>query len=131
MSTDFCVETLLKSMMSGGSSSCLIQDVIDQQPPSNWSSPYLAPSQKVPPVVLKPDSAPVEKKGKGKRKAKAEKENTNPAKRTRTCFSKAQLDYLEKSFAETPYPDKLLKDEMAEKLSLAPQKVHVSENCAT
>lgn len=124
MSTNFCVESILQSINSNSSEEDSNKNSpqlpISNKSPSSSSSNFESSQKAFSPK--KPDS-PVQKTT---TKRKADKENKKPAKRTRTCFERAQLIYLEKIFAETPYPDKLLKDEIAEKHSLAPQRIHVS-----
>lgn len=114
MSTDFCVEAILQR-------SCSSSSLSSQRSPISQRSPHqqdkLTPSTNVP-------SQPV-KRGL-KRKHDDEENNGRPTKRGRTVFSQGQLHYLESVFAHTPYPDKLLKETIAEKLGLEQQRVHVS-----
>ncbi len=127
MSTDFCVENLLRTMNSSSSSPSHAKEDSDknvpQIPTSEENSSTPESSQKAPSFEESEFSKETKNKTK---KRKTDKENEQPAKRSRVCFSTQQLICLEKMFAENPYPDKLLKDEVAENLSLPYQKIHVS-----
>ena len=50
-------------------------------------------------------------------------QSRNP--RFRTSFELPQLDYLEKLFEKTHYPDAYVREEIAEKISLSEKKVQV------
>lgn len=46
-------------------------------------------------------------------------------KRNRTIYSPDQLKQLEDSFKANPYPDKLMRDNLAEELDMSEKKVNV------
>ena len=79
------------------------------------------------------------KKGSNKRKREEEddsdkqseekKEGVQPEpkkkKRTRTAYTRQQLQRLEYTFAQDPYPDMLMRQNIAEESGLPDQKIHV------
>ena len=134
MSTDFCVEAILQR-------SCSSSSLSSKGTPHNSPQQEKAPLHPRPQPTLQPSPAkkndspppstsPVKKRGlKRKREDEENMEPPQPVKRGRTCFTKEQLDHLETVFSHTPYPDKLMKETIAEQLSLTQQKVHVSLAC--
>lgn len=60
-----------------------------------------------------------------KRKRSPEKNSEVKKKRVRTIYTKEHLWRLEAFFANSPYPDLLMREEIAEQLDLTEQKIHV------
>ena len=74
----------------------------------------------------------MKRKGDGKEREKVNniENKTEPLKkkRARTNYSKEQSFSLESLFAKEPYPDLLLREEIAAHLEIRGMKVHVSVN---
>ena len=62
-----------------------------------------------------------------KRKRAVATESGEPRKkRVRTNYTKEHLQQLEAVFAQTQYPDLLMREQIAEQLEVTEQKIHVS-----
>ena len=143
MSTDFSLEALLNGSCSSSSVSLSSSD----RPTSSRAATTRGQlvSQIIPPTSTAEcetaATADLMTSTRSKRKREDDddrKENVQPGgaepkkkKRVRVAFTSEQLQRLQSAFAQDKYPDKLMRQKIAEELGLPDQKVHVSDKKCT
>ena len=108
MSTDFLVESLIRDTTGkdcAGSRAAAVQPKVSKKTGKKRkrANDENLPEEALPATTVEPKK-----------------------KRVRTMYSKEILQQLQAIFAETPYPDLLMREKIAEQLGLTPQKIHVS-----
>lgn len=148
MSTDFSLDALLNGSTSSSSVSSPQSSKSSPQPvpqtvtvagrsSSPTSAQLISVSKVLPTPPTDEESVSDNKKGRNKKRAREDDDEQQPSekkvdapqpkkKRVRTAYTRQQLQRLEFMFAQNPYPDMLMRENIAEELGLPDQKIHVS-----